>query len=97
MAKPKGSPKTGGRTKGTPNKKTVWLREELSDVGLNWGEEFKKALSKRDYQLLSVLTDLLPYLSPKIKEKEVLESEQTVEPTIDQSVLSNEDLIKLVK
>ena len=42
LTKPIGLPKTGGRKAGTPNKKSVWLREELENAGINWGNEFKQ-------------------------------------------------------
>jgi len=87
--------KTGGRTKGTPNKKTVWLRESLELVDLHWEEEFASAVNTKDYKLIELLISMLPYLSPKIKEKELLHSPE--EDSEDLSTASTEELLSLVK
>jgi hypothetical protein len=39
MAKPKGSPKTGGRQKGTPNKLTAQLKEMILEAAEQAGGE----------------------------------------------------------
>ena len=90
-----GSPKTGGRPKGVLNKKTLWLREELESVGLSWGEEFKKALQDNDYQKADILASLLPYLNPRLKEKEAEEQPvaspaQPISPADILSIVSND-------
>jgi hypothetical protein len=68
--KPKGSPKSGGRTIGTPNKRSVWLRDELENAGINWGEEMAQALAGSDFKKAEILIALLPYLNPRMKDKE---------------------------
>jgi hypothetical protein len=88
-----GTPKTGGRQKGSLNKKTVWLRDALNDVDLSWELEFKKALVKKDFALMGVLINLLPYLSPKIKEKESQE-EPAAQPEQDTPTA---ELLSLIK
>jgi hypothetical protein len=40
--RPPGLPKTGGRTKGTPNRSTVALRERLAELGCDPVEELVK-------------------------------------------------------
>lgn len=71
LGKPTGSPKTGGRKAGTPNKRSIWLREELDKADINWGIELKKALDTLDYKKAEILVSLLPFLNPKLKEKEM--------------------------
>jgi hypothetical protein len=84
--RPVGLPKTGGRTAGTANKKTLWLRDELERVGLSWADEFKSALESNNLQKANVLLELLPYLNPKLKEKEAADDVQ--EPTDTTDILS---------
>lgn len=85
----KGCVKTGGRKPGTPNKKSIWLKDELQRVGLSWGEEFKKALNQNDYQKATILANLLPYLNPRLKdvqpEQEPINEEES--PTSRNQVL----------
>lgn len=66
---PKGA-KYGGRTKGTPNKKTVIFSELLEKKGLDVVEELKKSIASRDVEMVRALTDILPYIAPKLKEQE---------------------------
>ena len=46
MAKEKGSPKTGGRKKGTPNKENVELRNVLKQVALDRMDDFNECMDK---------------------------------------------------
>lgn len=62
--------KTGGRRKGTVNNKSLWLRETLIKSDIDWGVEFKKALATKDEVTLPALLALLPYLNPKMKERD---------------------------
>lgn len=92
-----GSKKTGGRKKGTINKHTLWLRDELNNVGMSWGKEFKLALDRADYQKAQILADLLPYLNPKLKDREA-ESPSIETPKDNElKTLTDENLLKLVK
>lgn len=93
MSRPKGLPKTGGRKPGTPNKRTVVLKEELERVGFDWQVEFQKAYSEAETYKCKILVDLLPYLTIKLKEQEVGE-EETEELSEDKST---EELLNVVK
>lgn len=80
MAFKKGKPKTGGKQKGTPNKKTVVLNtfaETICDGGM---EKFKTELSKlegREY--VNAYLQLFEYVKPKLSRTEVkAEVEATV-------------------
>jgi hypothetical protein len=65
-----GSPKTGGRQKGTPNRSTMQLRQALAEVGCSIELEIYKAIQAKNVQMLHALSLLLPYLTPKFKEAE---------------------------
>lgn len=72
MPKTTGAPKTGGRKKGTPNKRTQVLHEVLDELGFDVIEKLNKLLPqlKPDKQA-GVLLDLLTYLYPKRKAIEI--------------------------
>lgn len=79
----------GGRKKGTPNKRTVWLRDLLNNSDFNWEAEFQKVYPKLKNELkMQVLLDLLPFLNPKIKDKEVEDQPQESEQSEPGSVLN---------
>ncbi|OFZ20071.1 MAG: hypothetical protein A2X94_09155 [Bdellovibrionales bacterium GWB1_55_8] len=68
MAKPTGLPKTGGRKKGTPNKRTVGLQEALESHGLDVVGQLAALLPQLEVeQRASVLIDLMGFLFPKRK------------------------------
>lgn len=77
-----------GRKKGTPNKKSVFLQQELENVGLSWGEEFKKALFEKDYKRAEILTGLLPYLNPRLKELEAPAHQEEKSVEVNNNILS---------
>lgn len=90
----KGSPRVpgSGRQKGTVNKKSIWLRDELESNDLHWGKEFKKSLDTENYKKAELLISLLPYLNPRLKERDsIIEVEQKIE-----ELKNNEDILKVV-
>jgi hypothetical protein len=66
--------KTGGRGPGTPNRRTLFLRTVLEDCEISWAAELKKAIQAKDVQMVRCLTELLPYLSPKIRDVDIFET-----------------------
>lgn len=62
MAREKGSPKTGGRTKGTPNKLNAALKDAiLNTLEKAGGEEYLLTVAKADYKTFcSLLGRVLP-------------------------------------
>lgn len=66
--------KKTGRPSGVLNKNTIWLREELDRVDMDWALEYKHALLEKDYKRCEVLALLLPYLNPKLKEQSTSDS-----------------------
>ncbi len=68
MAKPLGAPKTGGRIKGTPNKRSLDFIEILNRHNINLVEEILNELpqlAKRER--INIYLQLLPFLYPKRK------------------------------
>lgn len=66
MSRPIGLPKTGGRVKGTPNLKTLVLRESLNRVGFDIVKELHELYPNLDPQTQAkVLLAFLPYLFPR--------------------------------
>ena len=64
--------KTGGRTKGTPNKKTQIIQQQMEDLGFDPIESMigisKLAMANKDYSLADQLAkELTQYLYPKRK------------------------------
>lgn len=80
----------GGRKKGTVNKKTVWLREELDKANIDFGKYLRQAFEEKDIRMLNALAGFLPYLNPKIKDKELPEEKP------EESDLKDEDTAKLL-
>lgn len=78
MGRPQGLPKTGGRQKGTPNKKTQVLGDKLEALGLD---------------VPSRLVELLPGLSPEIQAKILLDLLSYIHPkrkAVDQTAVGHE-------
>ena len=72
MAKPAGLAKTGGRQKGTPNKRTLGLEAALQNAGIDVVAELAAALGGMGPDARArVLVDLLSYLYPKRKASEI--------------------------
>lgn len=92
MGKPIGSPKTGGRKKGTPNVRTLDLLTILEQYGVDPLGEILTAcegLPKRDK--IKIYLEILPYLYPKRKVVEA--TPLTLENQIDR--LSMPQMAKL--
>ena len=84
----KGKEKTGGRQKGTPNKKNEQLRTLIGNFLQENFEEVQKefaTLSNKDK--VKAYTELLPYALPKM---------QSVETTINYDDMSDEQITDLL-
>lgn len=71
MARVKGSPKTGGRKKGTPNKRTQSVQQLLDEKGVNpieaMADVLIDAIQTGDQDKIVFIADkLAPYYSPKL-------------------------------
>ncbi len=69
MARPIGIPKTGGRKKGTLNKKSYVLSEQLEALDFDVVEQLIECLNDPEYkpQKPQILLKLLDYLYPKCR------------------------------
>ncbi len=77
MSRPMGIPKSGGRKKGTPNKKTVDLESALKNAGIDVVAELGKTLPVlSDDVKIKVLIELMSFLYPKRKAVEFSEHNQ---------------------
>ena len=64
--------KTGGRTKGTPNKKTQLIQQQMEDLGFDPIESMieisRLAMANKDYSLAGqIAKELAQYIYPKRK------------------------------
>lgn len=97
MPRPKGTPKTGGRKKGSPGKKSIVIkdfRDRLEDNKINIERELAKAIRAGKLETIRNLALLLPYLAPKLKEAEkkpLPQEEETEDP------IATAELIKLLR
>lgn len=88
MARKKGTPKTGGRSKGTPNKTTGELKQwvqELIDGNRSQLEKDMKTLDP--HQRWKIIEKLMSYTIPKM---------QNVQANIDLAQLSDEQIDNIV-
>ena len=83
MSRPSGLPKTGGRKKGTPNKRTLALMDQLELLAFNPVDELAKIVRTQEPLDAKVRADicleLISYLFPKRKAIEA----EVADPTQD--------------
>lgn len=78
MPRQKGTPKTGGRKKGTKNKTTAELKQWVFDFVSDNLESFKTEFSKLEKeQQITVVMKLMPYILPKQTENKISLDDQT--------------------
>jgi hypothetical protein len=78
MSRTKGTRKTGGRTKGTPNKITSELRTWIVDVLNNNRATFETDLQRLDPpQRVLIFEKLLSYAVPKMQSVEAVKESKT--------------------
>lgn len=66
MARPKGTPKTGGRVKGTPNKVTYSLKEWITSLIDRQRPQIEKDLQDLEpKERLQMIEKLMQYVIPK--------------------------------
>lgn len=86
MARKKGSPKTGGRKKGTPNKATMFGTKTIMDLLDDYQQS---GLMAQDFKAigplgrLTLMKDLAGYIIPK---KKALEADVNVKTEEQQSI-----------
>lgn len=88
MARPKGTPKTGGRQKGTPNKVTASVKGWLSClIDKNRRQIEKDLKAVKPLERLQMLEKLMQYVVPK---------QQTVKAAVNFENLTDEELTALI-
>jgi hypothetical protein len=87
MPKPKGSPKTGGRKRGTPNRRSVALQEAFDAINFSVPDKIIELLPSLDpNKQADLLIDLMEYLYPKRKSlEEQIEISSNQEPKVELS------------
>ena len=87
MARKKGSPKTGGRKKGTPNKATMFGTQTIMDLLDDYQQS---GLMAQDFKALkpsermTLMKDLAGFIIPK---KKALEADVNVNSEAQQSII----------
>ena len=73
MARPKGSPKLGGRKKGTTNKNVAPIREKFQQLLEGYSIELmtKDLKSVEPAERLRIVTGLAEFIVPKLQRSEV--------------------------
>ena len=98
--------KTGGRSKGTPNKKTQIIQQQMEDLGFDPIESMieisKLAMANKDYSLAGqIAKELAQYVYPKRKAVEHITDptewpKMTINITNDPKPLPNSSAAKLL-
>jgi hypothetical protein len=106
----KGRQKTGGRTKGGAPRRWKRFLDQLSGAGFSYVRELAQTLLEiRDLRknapdpvraaelkfYYGELKSLLPYMAPKLRDKEVEIDAAPPEPTIPESAISTKDLLSV--
>ena len=88
MSRDKGTPKTGGRQAGTPNKVTKTLKEFVAEIIDGNREQIEKDLkSLRPKERLNVIVGLMQYVLPK---------QQSVRADVERNDLCKDLVIRCV-
>lgn len=64
----KGNRLSSGRKRGSKNKQTVWVLEELKREGVDYTKELAKAIKGHDVEWVNALVRLAPHIANKPKE-----------------------------
>lgn len=95
-----GHTKTGGRKKGTPNRKCVGIIESCEAAGVDFFEELIKIAKDSNHpDHFAAIKEGCHYLYPKRKAVEVTNkySEELIRKAEEIRNMSSEDLLKIVK
>ena len=92
--------KTGGRKKGTPNKKTAEVKDKIADLLGQYGQEqmVEDFMELRAGDRLKLFASLSEFLAPKLNRATVDagEAKPTPDETPDYSHLSTDEKIQLL-
>lgn len=93
----KGRAKTGGRQKGGKTQRTTRFVDQLKNHGFNYVKELADCLKEKEFKLSSKyleLKSLLPYMAPRLREKDVEIGDNDGPSTLNTSAISDADLLK---
>jgi hypothetical protein len=79
--RPLGQPKTGGRTKGTPNRVTLTIKEKLDGIGCDPLIELAEIAMDSKYRIeirVRCLSEIASYLYPKRRPVDISSDESPV-------------------
>lgn len=86
MGRSQGTAKTGGRKKGTPNKRSLEIFDSLNKLGHNPIDELFSLIPQlQPKDQAQVLLGLLPYLYPKRRSVDLTVQEPTPNPIVEMS------------
>lgn len=98
MAKPLGSQKTGGRQKGTPNKKTLCFEDSLAKHNIDVVEQIAQVLPELSTdRRADVLLNLMAYLFPKRKAVEMTSNIDSNVQISAEPILSEKETAERIK
>ena len=93
MSRQKGTPKTGGRTAGTPNKISVGMKDFITKLVYKNRKQIEKDLQElQPKERLLILEKLMQYVIPKHREVEIsgeLQREPTRQEMEDKALLDS--------
>ena len=93
MSRKKGTPKTGGRTAGTPNKISVGMKDFITKLVYKNRKQIEKDLQElQPKERLLILEKLMQYVIPKHREVEIsgeLQREPTRQEMEDKALLDS--------
>lgn len=93
----KGRPKTGGRQKGITNRRSTRFVDQLKDNGFNFVKELAECLKAQPFTLSTKyleLKTLLPYMAPRLREKDVALSDPVDAPPVNPTAITDEALLR---
>lgn len=94
MSRAEGSIKTGGRKKGTPNKSSERLQDQLAELKLDVPKEIANTLSILEPELkIKALMDLMGYLYPKRKAIEHSGEVVSPQPNVERELTAEEEKV----
>lgn len=93
--------KTGGRRKGTPNKKTAEIKDKIADLLGQYQQDqmFDDFMYLRPSERLKLFASLSEFLAPKLNRTTVEKDEEELDAgkKTDYSALSTDEKIQLLK
>lgn len=98
MPKLVGSPKTGGRTKGTPNRRTLHLSNHLQEIGFDPVEHIVDQLPQLNpLERVHACLKMMEFQFPKRKPVDAAESVESVEENVKLDKRTTEEQLEEIR